>query len=82
MELVLPMYNMHPYFSFRNLGNKVCITHGKIWYRDSGRYAPGTTVAAAFPAYIIVQRTVFSSFQCNLCILTLNLIKYFSETMF
>ena len=31
MELVLPMYNMHPYFSLRNLGKKVCIIYGKIW---------------------------------------------------
>ena len=27
--LVLPVYNAHPYFSFKNLGKKV---HGEIWY--------------------------------------------------
>ena len=32
MELVLPMYNVHPYFSLKNLGKKVSIIHGKIWY--------------------------------------------------
>ena len=30
MELVLPMYNVHPYFSLRNLVKKVYILHGKI----------------------------------------------------
>ena len=30
MELVLPMYNVHPYFSLRNLGPKVCIIHSKM----------------------------------------------------
>ena len=29
MELVLPMYNVHPYFSLKNLGKKVSIIHGK-----------------------------------------------------
>ena len=28
-ELVLPMYNVHPYFSLKNLGKKVHIIHGK-----------------------------------------------------
>ena len=32
MELVLPMYNAHPYISLKNLGKNVHITHGKIWY--------------------------------------------------
>ena len=32
MELVLCMYNVHPYFSLKNLGKKVCIISGKIWY--------------------------------------------------
>ena len=32
MELVLPMYNVHPYFSLKNLGPELCITYGKIWY--------------------------------------------------
>ena len=31
-ELVLPMYNAHPYFSLKNLGKKVLIIHGKIRY--------------------------------------------------
>ena len=26
------MYNVHPYFSLKNLGKKVSIMHGKIWY--------------------------------------------------
>ena len=30
MELALPMYNAHPYFSLKNLGKKVLIIHGKI----------------------------------------------------
>ena len=30
LELVPPMYNVHPYFSLKNLGKKVCIIHGKI----------------------------------------------------
>ena len=30
MELVLPMYNVHPYFSLKTLGKRVCIIHGKI----------------------------------------------------
>ena len=30
MELVLPMYNMPPYFSLKNLGKKVRTTHDKI----------------------------------------------------
>ena len=29
---ITPMYNMHPYFSLKNLGKKVCIIHGKIRY--------------------------------------------------
>ena len=29
MELVLPRYNVHPYFSLKNLGKKVHIIHGK-----------------------------------------------------
>ena len=29
-ELVVPMYNAHPYFSLKNLGKKVHIIHGKI----------------------------------------------------
>ena len=32
MELVLPMYNAHAYFSLKNLGKKMHIIHGKIWY--------------------------------------------------
>ena len=32
MELVRPMYNVHSYFSLKNLGKKVCIIHSKIWY--------------------------------------------------
>ena len=32
MELVLPMYSVHPYFSLKNLGNKVCTVHDKICY--------------------------------------------------
>ena len=31
MQLVLPMYSAHPYFSLKNLGNKVCTIHDKIW---------------------------------------------------
>ena len=31
-ELVLPMYNVHPYVSLRHLGKKVCIIHSKIQY--------------------------------------------------
>ena len=30
MELVLPMFNAHPYFSLKNLGKKVHIIHGKM----------------------------------------------------
>ena len=30
MELVLPMYNVHPYVSIKIWGKKVHITHGKI----------------------------------------------------
>ena len=26
------MYNMHPYFPLKNVGKKVHIIHGKIWY--------------------------------------------------
>ena len=32
MELPPPMYNVHPYFSLKNLGKKVSIVHGKIPY--------------------------------------------------
>ena len=32
MELVLPMYNVHPYFSLKTLGKRVSIIHSKIWY--------------------------------------------------
>ena len=32
MEVVLPVYNAHSYFSLKNLGKNVCIIHGKIWY--------------------------------------------------
>ena len=32
MELVLPMYNVHPYFSLNNFGKKVHIVYGKMWY--------------------------------------------------
>lgn len=32
MELALPMYNVHPYFSLPNLGRKVRIIHDKIQY--------------------------------------------------
>ena len=31
MELVLPMYNVHPYFSLKNLGQTMLIIHSKIW---------------------------------------------------
>ena len=31
IELVLPMYNVHPYFFLKNLDRKVCIIHSKIW---------------------------------------------------
>ena len=30
-ELVLPMYNVHPYFPLKNLGKKMRIIHSKIW---------------------------------------------------
>ena len=35
MELVLPMYNAHPYFSLKNLGKNVRIVHGKIQVSNS-----------------------------------------------
>ena len=35
MELVLPIYNAHPYFFLKNLSQKVCILNGKIWYMPS-----------------------------------------------
>ena len=31
MELVLAIYNVHPYFSLKTLGKKVRIIHGKTW---------------------------------------------------
>ena len=31
MKLVPPIYNVHPYFSLKILGKKICIIHGKIW---------------------------------------------------
>ena len=31
MELVLPMYDAHPYFSLKSLCKKMCFIHGKIW---------------------------------------------------
>ena len=30
--IFIPMYNVHPYFSLKNLGKKVHIIHGKIRY--------------------------------------------------
>ena len=30
--IITPMYNVHPYFSLKNLGKKVHIRHGKVWY--------------------------------------------------
>ena len=30
--LIIPMYNVHPYFSLKNLGKKVRIIHSKIWF--------------------------------------------------
>ena len=38
--LVLPMYSVHPYFSLKNLGKKVCILHGKIQYFSLGSSSP------------------------------------------
>ena len=32
MELILPMYNVHPYLSLKNLGKKVHIIQSKIRY--------------------------------------------------
>ena len=32
MELVLPIHNVHPYFSLKNVGKKLHITHGEIQY--------------------------------------------------
>ena len=32
MELVLPTYNVHPYFSLKHLGKNVSVIHGKIRY--------------------------------------------------
>ena len=32
-KLVIPMYNVHPYFSIKNLGTKVCIIHSKTPYQ-------------------------------------------------
>ena len=32
MELVLPIYNAHPYCSLKDLGRKVHIIHGKTRY--------------------------------------------------
>ena len=32
LVLVLPIYNAHPYFSLKTLGQKVCTLHSKIWY--------------------------------------------------
>ena len=37
MELVLPMYNVHLYFSLKNLDKKVFMIHGKIWYLRNRR---------------------------------------------
>ena len=36
MELILSMYNVHSYFSLKNLGKKVHVIHGKIRYINSG----------------------------------------------
>ena len=30
--IVLTMYNVHPYFPPQNVGKKVHIIHGTIWY--------------------------------------------------
>ena len=30
MELILPIYNAHPYFSLKNLGKNMRIVHGQI----------------------------------------------------
>ena len=38
MELVLPMYNAHPYFSLKNMGTKGCITlskYSKTWFSEA-----------------------------------------------
>ena len=32
MKLEPPMYIVHPYSSLKNLGKKLCVIHGKIWY--------------------------------------------------
>lgn len=41
MELVLPMYNAHPYFFLTKSGKKVHITHGKTRYLASRSFAAG-----------------------------------------
>ena len=30
--IITPMYNVHPYFSLKNLSKKFHVIHGKIWY--------------------------------------------------
>ena len=32
IELVLPMYNTHPYFSLKNVGKNAHTRHSKMWF--------------------------------------------------
>ena len=51
MELVLPMYNAHPYFSLKNLVKKVRLVHSRLQLRT---YCP---------AYLKLTEDIYMSFQ-------------------
>ena len=49
MELVLPMYNVHPYFSLKNLGKKCTLYKTKYMY------------ISATLEFLLVFNTIFSN---------------------
>ena len=57
MELVLPMYNAHPYFSLKNVGKNVCIIHCKI-------RLIGVILIRSHWTAIVVLAVVFCLFVC------------------
>ena len=76
MELVVSMYNVHPYFSLKNVGKTVCIIHGKIWHitwpQDTARALLLLGSDYIFYTVTSIARTKNSAFQkmfLSLCLL-------------
>ena len=62
MELVIPMYNVHPYFSLKSLGKIVCIIQCKIWCMCVCEYVYFTILLLYIHTHIYIHTHTYYHF--------------------